>query len=434
MVMTKKILLAIIACLACTTLAAGQVFSAGDKVPVPEQKGSPEYPVAVAFDDYDAKAAICESNPVDQNFIDSVNSFAAKSSSKVLKRQSENYTYSPISAYMALSLATAGSNGSTQQELLKALEIDSKKGVSYLSAQNANLFRRMYLDNEMGKLKIANSLWLGNDLTFNQNYLDTATGQYYASLFNVDFKDAKTGELMGQWIAENTNGTLAPKMEVDKDLCLSIINTVYFKDQWINNFEESATKTDTFYKADGTTVQCDFMNQVFSSHGFVKGKNYTAASLGLKNGGAMNFILPNKGVKTDDLLLSADKVTELMKGGEQKSGMVTFKVPKFSFDTSIDLGSTLKSLGVKEAFQDKADFSGISTDKGLFISEVKQQTHVAIDEYGVEASAFTEIGMAGTALPVDKAEMILDRPFIFTITDRNGVVMFMGVINDPTQK
>ena len=59
---------------------------------------------------------------------------------------------------------------------------------------------------------------------------------------------------------------------------------------------------------------------------------------------------------------------------------------------------------------------------------------MAIDENGVEASAFTEIGMAGSALPVDRAEMILDRPFIFTITDRNGVVMFMGVINDPTQK
>lgn len=432
--MTKRMLVAIIACLACATLAAGQVFSAGDKVPAPEQKGTPEYPAAVAFDDYDAKAAICESNPVDEKFIDSINNFAAESSSKLLKRRSDNYTYSPISAYVALSLATAGSNGDTQQELLKALGIDSKKGVSYLSAQNANLFRRMYLDNDMGKLKIANSLWLGDDLTFNQNYLDTATGQFYASLFNVDFADKKTGELMGQWIAENTNGTLAPKMEVDKDLCMSIINTVYFKDQWINKFEESATKEDTFYKADGTTVQCDFMNQVFSSHGFVKGKNYTAASLGLKNGGAMTFILPDKGVKIYDLLSSADKVSNLLEGGEEKSGMVTFKLPKFNFNTDIDLGGTLKSLGVKKAFQDKADFSGISTDQGLFISEVKQQTHVAIDENGVEASAFTEIGMAGSALPVDKAEMILDRPFIFTITDRNGVVMFMGVINDPTQK
>ena len=212
--MTKRMLVAIIACLACATLAAGQVFSAGDKVPAPEQKGSPQYPAAVAFDDYDAKAAICESNPVDEKFIDSINNFAAESSSKLLKRRSDNYTYSPISAYMALSLATAGSNGGTQQELLEVLGIDKKQGVSYLAAQNANLFRRMYLDNDMGKLKIANSLWLSEDLTFNQKYLDTATGQFYASLFNVDFADKKTGELMGQWIAENTNGTLAPKMEV----------------------------------------------------------------------------------------------------------------------------------------------------------------------------------------------------------------------------
>ena len=87
----------------------------------------------------------------------------------------------------------------------------------------------------------------------------------------------------------------------------------------------------------GSTVQCDFMNQVFSSHGFVKGKNYTAASLGLKNGGAMNFILPDKGVKADDLLLTADKVSDLLSGGEPKSGMVTFKLPKFNFNTDIEM-------------------------------------------------------------------------------------------------
>lgn len=431
--MTKKILAAIIACLACATLAAGQVFSAGDKVPVPERVGTPEYPAAVSYDDYEARADIQENNPVDQSFIDSINEFAARSSSKVLRRQTENYTYSPISAYMALSVATAGSNGSTQRELLEVLGIENRKGVSYLTSQNANLFRRMYLDNDRGKLKIANSLWLSDDMSFNQNYLDTATDSFYASLFNVDFADPKTGELMGEWIAENTNGTLAPKMEVDKDLCLSIINTVYFKDQWVNQFDEANTQEDTFYKADGTTVQCDFMNQVFSSQGFVEGKNYTATSLGLQNGGAMTFILPDEGVDTDDLLLSADKVSELLNGGEQKSGMVTFKVPKFNFNTDIDLSKTLKDLGVKKAFQDSADFSGISADQGLFISEVKQQTHVAIDENGVEASAFTDIGMAGSSLPVDQAEIILDRPFIFTITDRNGVVMFMGVVNDPTQ-
>ena len=156
---------------------------------------------------------------------------------------------------------------------------------------------------------------------------------------------------------------------------MSIINTVYFKDQWVNKFNETATKKDTFYKADGSTVQCDFMNQVFSSHGFVKGKNYTAASLGLKNGGAMNFILPYKGVKTDDLLLTADKASDLLSGGEPKSGMVTFKLPKFNFNTDIDLGGALKSLGVKKAFKETANFSGISSDKGLYISEVKQQIH-----------------------------------------------------------
>ncbi|MEL7570921.1 MAG: serpin family protein, partial [Eubacteriaceae bacterium] len=96
-----------------------------------------------------------------------------------------------------------------------------------------------------------------------------------------------------------------------------------------------------------------------------------------------------------------------------------------------DLIITLQSLGIKSAFLSDADFSGI-TDGLTFISNVTQHTHIAIDENGVEASAFTQIDYCGAARPDGRAEMILDRPFLYGITSSNGTLIFIGVCYNPS--
>ena len=66
-----------------------------------------------------------------------------------------------------------------------------------------------------------------------------------------------------------------------------------------------------------------------------------------------------------------------------------------------------------------------------FISGINQETHIAIDENGVEASAFTQIDYAGAAMPEGRAEMILNRPFIYAVTTSNGMILFVGICNNP---
>ena len=127
------------------------------------------------------------------------------------------------------------------------------------------------------------------------------------------------------------------------------------------------------------------------------------------------------------------KVTEIFDGGEVKYGEVTWSVPKFNYGSSYKLKEVLRELGVASAFLPEADFSGI-TEHMAFISEVAQETHIAIDENGVEASAFTKLDLTGAGLPEDKAEMILNRPFIFGITAANGTLLFAGVCMNPPQR
>lgn len=391
------------------------------------------YPVAYAFED-DRQWDIREENPVDDSFISAINNFSYKTSSLILHDTGENTNYSPISLYYALALATTGAENETDAELLSLLGVtDSQE----LAEQSGNLYRTLYKDNEIGKLKIANSIWLDDDMKgekieFKEDFVRQAAENFYASSHSVDFTNSETGKLMAKWVSDNTNGTISPTIEADANQILSILSTIYFYDEWINRFDKDKTKEDGFYLSNGNEVKTDFMNQTFGSARFSKGDGFVRASLALKNAGKMIFILPDEGISPYELITSPQGMKQTFEGGENFNGEVAWKIPKFSFESKLKLNNILKILGVNSAFTADADFSGI-TENMAYITDVQQETHIAIDENGVEAAAFTQIDYAGAALPEDRADMILDRPFIYGITAENGSLLFVGICENPAE-
>lgn len=392
------------------------------------------YPKAYAFDDYDNWRKIIDENPVDDNTIRVINDFAYKTGSLILKESEKNTNYSPLSLYYSLALATTGAKAETEMELLNLLGMPDNQT---LSEQSGNLYRLLYKDNKIGKLKIANSIWLGNEINgqpfeFKDTFIENAVKNFYASSYNVDFSHKETGRAMGNWIAENTNGTLTPDVETNPQQMLSIINTVYFYDQWINRFDKEKTLEDVFHLLNEGEVKVDFMNQTFGSAGFSKGTNFTRAGLGLKNGGRMVFILPDEGISTYELLSSPEQIKEIFEEGKDFHGEVVWKIPKFNFDSQLKLKDKLEALDIKLAFKPNADFTGI-TNHRAYISQIQQQTRISIDEEGVEASAFTQIDYSGSAMPEGRADMVLNRPFIYGITESNGSLLFLGVCMNPLE-
>ena len=390
------------------------------------------YPRAYAFDNYDTRFTIREENPIDDKLVNIINNFAYQTSSLILTKENKNTNYSPISLYYALSLATSGANGETEVQLLDLLGISDSKS---LSTQLGNLYRLLYFDNDIGQLKIANSIWMDRDMNgepieFKDGFVENAVTNFYASSHSVDFSDEETAKAIADWISTNTNETISPTIELNDDQILSIINTVYFYDEWVDRFNRSETAKDTFYLLDESEVTVDFMNMTSFSKAFSRGENFTRSGLSLKNAGEMIFILPDEGISPYEIIDSPDKIMEAFEGGKDGIGEVVWKVPKFDFDSKIKMKETLKTLGVTNAFSDAANFDGI-TDHFAVISDIVQETHISIDERGVEASAFTKIDYDGSALPKDEAYMILDRPFIYGITASNGTLLFVGVCENP---
>ncbi|MBL4935605.1 serpin family protein [Clostridium sp. YIM B02515] len=394
---------------------------------------NPMYPKSMAFDDYDGRISVMKDNKLEDSFSNALKDFTYKSTSEILKNKTNNITYSPVSLYMALSLAGTGAGGSTQKEIFSVLGAENNKA-DYISNENSKLFRLLYSDNEIGKIKIANSVWLDKDKKFKKSFLDTAVKDFYSSVYNLDFEDKTSSKLMEDWISKNTNGVISPKISLDKNQIMSILNTIYYKDQWMDKFDDKATKTDTFYLKNGQELKCDFMNSTYATHSFTRGEGFTSSALSLKNNGSLLFILPDKGVSIDSLLQSPEKAAKLFDEQSNVNGKVIFQIPKFSYGSSLDLKEALNNLGIKEAFKDNADFSGITEGKA-FISNIKQESHIAIDEKGVEAAAFTQIDYAGSAAPKpEKAEMILNRPFIFAIKVNRDNILFVGIVNNPKEK
>ena len=78
-----------------------------------------------------------------------------------------------------------------------------------------------------------------------------------------------------------------------------------------------------------------------------------------------------------------------------------------------------------------ADFSAV-TDQPLFLSQALHGVRVKIDERGCEAAAYTMMAADTSAAPapeVEEIEFILDRPFLFVITNRVGLPLFVGIVN-----
>ena len=76
-------------------------------------------------------------------------------------------------------MATTGAQGQTEKELLDLLGMYNSKT---LSTESGNLYKQLYKDNEIGKLKIANSIWLGMKkwrlIRFKDSFIDNAAKNF----------------------------------------------------------------------------------------------------------------------------------------------------------------------------------------------------------------------------------------------------------------
>ena len=157
----------------------------------------------------------------------------------------------------------------------------------------------------------------------------------------------------------------------------------------------------------------------------------------------MQILIPHEHIKRGesniDSIFSTIKVEGVDVGSlfneNQKKISVNVKLPKFKITYSRDLSGDLKRQGMKNMFtRGVADFSGIDGGtRGLYVSIVKQDVVIEVNEKGSEAVAATAVAMSGfRSVGIKKEEFFVDQPFLFFIKDKQtGMLLFLGKIVNP---
>ena len=216
-----------------------------------------------------------------------------------------------------------------------------------------------------------------------------------------------------------------------------LTNAIYFKATWLSPFYPDATEERSFHLLDGSKVEVPMMTARSSDgwFGYARGDGFQAVSIPYyTNGMSMLVLLPDKG-KFDDFedSLIAGILDLVQMQWEERD--VTLNMPRFEYESEFALKETLAQMGMPDAFESSADFSGITDEISLKISDVFHKAFVSVDEKGTEAAAATAVvGVALSSRPsLEPITVTLDRPFIFLIRDEpTGAILFLGRVMDPS--
>ncbi|MBE5940398.1 MAG: hypothetical protein E7266_08370 [Lachnospiraceae bacterium] len=342
----------------------------------------------------------------------------------------ENVVCSPLSVYLALSMLAEVSDGSSRQQVLDVIGVETTEE---LQKKVAALWNANYRTDGRQTSLLANSLWLKESFSFNQSTLKTLSDSYYASVYSGNMADSGYVEAYRTWINNHTAGLLKDSVEQmnfsDPNLCAVMASTLYFSAKWYDKFDEEDTVKDMFYGTKGIT-ECEFLTKDKTGMLYYKDKDFSTVWLPFNEGGEMILILPDVDSSVEKVLASKTFMEVVTTPFDaKKTKKVNLKIPKFDVSSNMSIKENIKKLGITDVFMSlKSDFS----DMELSVSEISHSARVKINEEGCEASAVTVIYYDYKGVGIEKPiDFIADRPFIFVIKGAGDAVLFTGVVNNP---
>ncbi|CAO2595698.1 Serpin B9 [Lemmus lemmus] len=351
---------------------------------------------------------------------------------------SKNVCYSPMSISSALAMVLLGAKGDTAVQISQALglnpEEDIHQGFQGLLS-NLNEPSRKY------SLRTANRLFAENTCKILPTFKESCLQFYQSELEQLSFANApeKSRKLINTWVSKQTEGKIPELLSedsVNSDTRLVLVNALYFKGKWHQQFYKENTMEMPFKinKSEKRPVQMMCQEDTFN---LAYVNEVQAQVLEMPYEGkelSLVVLLPDDGVDLSKIeeQLTSEKLHEWTKRENLENIDVHVKLPRFKLEESYTLNSNLGRLGVQDLFSSsKADLSGMSGSRDLFISKIIHKSFVEVNEEGTEAAAATG-GIATFAMLLPEEEFTVDHPFLFFIRHNpTANVLFLGRVCSP---
>ena len=285
-------------------------------------------------------------------------------------------------------------------------------------------------------------------LTIEPEFLDGTKQFYNAELALVDYQNHPEGarKEVNDWVDKKTKENiknLIPEGVFNSLTVLTLVNAIYFKGIWQNQFARRATRSKDFFVSKKEKVKVKMMKLKTKFKHIANGGELGCQLLELPYQGedlSMFILLPQDkyGLTSVEASLTHDKLQKAIALTQvQRSRGVKVYLPRFKMTQQFQLNELLAKMGAIDMFNaNRADFTGISTGpERLHVSLVIHKAFVEVNEKGTEAAAPTAVVMkarspfGGSAkIPVFCA----DHPFLFLLCHKkSGGILFMGRMMKP---
>ena len=364
---------------------------------------------------------------------------------RALSNAEGNLFYSPFSISQALAMTIAGARGETERQMVDTLhhQLPQSRLHPSFNALDLELAPRGIdsrdEEDRHFQLNIANAIWGQHGYEFLPDFLDTLAENYGAGLRPLDFAgDPEESRLMiNDWVLEETGEKikdLLPPGTIDGSTRLALTNAIYFNASWSWPFSKKDTRNRPFHLSGGGRVDVPMMSETSKNfYGYARGNGYQAVDVPYSRGEmSMTVLLPDEGTFGEfEDSLNADALDRIL--DDIEIDYVTLTMPLFKFESEFSLGETLAGMGMPDAFGARADFSGMTGSRGLWVSAVLHKAFVSVDEEGTEAAAATAVLVPMSGPTKEPIPVTVNRPFIFLIRDRDtGAVLFLGRVMNPS--
>ena len=365
------------------------------------------------------------------------NEFGFKLLRELVKAEpGRNIVISPFSLATVLQIVRNGAAGETRNEIDNTLEI-AGLATTDLADAYVTLARSLKTHSTNSVLEIANAIWFAPNIRLNPPF-ESLTRQFYdTQLGPLDFTDPRAAGMVNSWVSDKTHGRIPQLLQgsLPGNTAALLVNTAYFKGKWTTPFDPAKTHERPFHIASSRRKPAQMMEN--SAH-FLYCRDSDAQVVRLPYADervGMLVLLPSEGSSAAQLLqrLTTSKWVEYASRNLQKiKGHIL--LPRLKLDFQAELNQSLTQIGIRRAFTRSADFSVMTAPGQLFIDEAFQKVAVEVNEEGTTAAAASAIRMSPTAVEAKSFEMVVDRPFVFAICDRETqTILFLGIVHDPAQ-
>ncbi len=347
-----------------------------------------------------------------------------------------NLFFSPFSIEAALAMTSAGARGTTLDEMQKVLHLPKEPHAAF-----GELFGRLNVKTDDVKrsygLSVANAIWAQKGYPWEKEFTDLTRKHYGAGTVETDFAESEAARAqINKWVEKETREKIKNIIGPGVITALTrmvLANAIYFKSNWLYQFDKKNTKDAPFALADGKKAEVPLMHlsgklKYGEMRTFVTRVGEITQVLELPYAGkdlSMLVLLPEarSGVHRLAQWLGG-KTLDTVKLAETE---VKVWLPRFKSESAISLKPVLSDMGMRAAFGN-ADFTGMSPKgKELYISHVLHKAFVDVNEEGTEAAAATVVVVKGKSKPPEPKEFRADRPFVYVIRDNaTGATLFMG--------